>query len=205
MTLSLSIDLQLKKSIEALLFVHDHPISTGEFLRIFGKSADKEQVESCLELIARELSLSDKPFSLENIAGGWQMLTRPEYDDLIKKLVEVKKQETLSRAQLETLAVVAYTQPVTKSEVESVRGVGCGPVLKNLFDRNYITVVGRANRLGSPTLYGTGKAFLELFGMKDLSELPEREDILKLFRDKLGQAVESDPQAAEKRNLEDHA
>jgi len=179
------ISTELKKKVEVLLFVHNRPISTKELISIIGDSADKTGVEVCLKQIARELDLADKPYSLESLAGGWQFLTRSEFAPLLKQLNEVQKNETLTKAQLETLAVVAYSQPITKFDIESIRGVGCGPVLKVLQERDYIRVVGRADKLGAPVLYGSTKHFLNVFGLNDPQELPERDDIIDTFKDKL--------------------
>ena len=176
---------ELKKKVEVLLFVHNRPISSKELVSILGDSTNKEEVELCLKQIARELDLADKPYALESLAGGWQFLTRSEFAPLLKKLNEVQKNETLTKAQLETLAVVAYSQPITKFDIESIRGVGCGPVLKILQERDYIRVVGRADKLGAPVLYGTTKHFLNVFGLNDPQELPERDDIINTFKDKL--------------------
>jgi segregation and condensation protein B len=180
-----AVSVEVKKKVEVLLFVHDHPISTRDFCQIIGGDVDKAQVELALQSLQRELILADKPFELTAVAGGWQLLTRPEYSNMIKKLVEIHRRETLSKAQLETLAVVAYNQPITRYDIESIRGVGCSPVLKVLQERDYIRVTGRADRLGAPVLYGTTKQFLDTFGMKDIQELPERDDIIKTFKDKL--------------------
>lgn len=177
--------IELKKKIEVLLFVHDKPISSRQFINLLGEEVDKKDIDKSLEYITRELNNTDKPYSLEKIAGGWQLLTRPEYHDLLNKLVEVKKQESLTKAQLETLAVVAYSQPITKYEIESIRGVGCGPVLKVLQERDMIRVTGRAEKLGAPVLYGTTSRFMELFGLNDIAELPERDDIMKTFKTKI--------------------
>lgn len=190
-------DIELRKAVEVLLFVHDRPITISEFKKVIDGEPAQEEIEAVLERLSRELSLSDKPYSLENIGGGWQYLTRPEFDPLIRKLVEVTKRETLTRAQLETLSVIAYSQPVTKGDIESIRGVGCGPVLKVLLEREYIRVTGRAERIGAPVLYGTGRQFLEAFGLKDISELPDREEMVRMFGEKLGQA-EKDKKKEEK-------
>ena len=194
-----SISTELKKKVEVLLFVHSRPVSTKELISIIGEPADKDSIELCLKQIGRELDLADKPYSLESLAGGWQMLTRSEFSPLLKKLNEVQKKETLSKAQLETLAVVAYSQPITKFDIESIRGVGCGPVLKVLQERDYIRVVGRADKLGAPVLYGTTKYFLNVFGLNDPQELPERDDIISTFKDKLHS--HSQKQDAEKKRM----
>lgn len=180
-----AVSVEVKKKVEALLFVHDRPISSRDICNIIGENTDRTQVDMALQALQREFVLADKPFELNAVAGGWQLLTRPEYSPMIKKLVEVHRRETLSKAQLETLAVVAYNQPITRFDIESIRGVGCSPVLKVLQERDYIRVTGRADRLGAPVLYGTTKQFLDTFGMKEIQELPERDDIIKTFKDKL--------------------
>ncbi len=180
-----AVSVEVKKKVEALLFVHDRPISSRDICHIIGEDTDRTQVDMALQALQREFVLADKPFELNAVAGGWQLLTRPEYSPMIKKLVEVHRRETLSKAQLETLAVVAYNQPITRFDIESIRGVGCSPVLKVLQERDYIRVTGRADRLGAPVLYGTTKQFLDTFGMKEIQELPERDDIIKTFKDKL--------------------
>ena len=180
-----AVSVEVKKKVEALLFVHDRPISSRDICTIIGDDTERHQVDMALQALQREFVLADKPFELNAVAGGWQLLTRPEYSPMIKKLVEVHRRETLSKAQLETLAVVAYNQPITRFDIESIRGVGCSPVLKVLQERDYIRVTGRADRLGAPVLYGTTKQFLDTFGMKEIQELPERDDIIKTFKDKL--------------------
>ena len=182
---------ELRKRIEILLFVHDSPLTTRDFGRIIGEHVDKSQIEMALQALQREIALADKPYGLECVAGGWQFLTRPEYAEMLKKLVEIHRRETLSKAQLETLAVIAYNQPITRFDIESIRGVGCSPVLKTLQERDYIRVTGRADKLGAPVLYGTTKQFLDAFGLGELQELPEREDIIHTFREKLNRSSQT--------------
>ncbi len=186
--------LQVKKSIEALLFVHDHPITVGNLQAVLGKDVERQIIEQHLEELAREYNLADKPYTLKKIAGGWQFLTRQEYEPLLKKLLEVKKRETLSRAQLETLAVIAYSQPITKSEVDGIRGVNCSPTIKVLQDRDLIRVTGRAHRIGSPILYGTSTKFLETFGMNDLGQLPDRDEIVQTLKQRMTSTQSNSPE-----------
>lgn len=193
-----SISPELRKSIEVLLFVHNQPLSLKKFKSILDQDVSSEDIQRCLQQISREFALADKPYSLEKISGGWQLLTRPEYHGMISKLVEVEKQETLTRAQLETLSVIAYSQPIIKYDIESIRGVGCGPVLKILQEKDFIRVVGKAEKLGAPSLYGTTSRFLDIFGLEDISELPEREDIIKTFKQKLHHSSSDSEQNAEK-------
>ena len=183
---SSAIDLHLKKSLEVLLFVHDKPIDEQAFLQVLdNKKWTLDDVRHTLEQLARELILAGKPYSLEKIGGGWVLQTHPEYDNLIKKLIEVHKKDALSKAQLETLAVIAYSQPITRIDIESVRGVTCAPVLKVLQEKDFVRIVGKADKLGAPVLYGTTRAFLDAFGLGELSELPEKEEIAKTLKDKL--------------------
>jgi len=195
-----AVNTELRKTVELLLFVQDKPISIKDFHAVLGEEHKSEDILTCLEQIGRELVLGDKPYTLENLSGGWQLLTRPQYDGLIRKLIEVERQDSLTKAQLETLAIIAYSQPITKGEIESIRGVGCGPVLKTLQEKDIIRVVGRADRLGAPVLYGTTKHFLDLFGLKELGELPERDDIIKTFKKKL----HSEKKSAEVNEAKDH-
>jgi segregation and condensation protein B len=189
---------ELRKKVEILLFVHDQPLAIREIISMVGGEVKKAEVEQCLSSLARELVLADKPYSLENVGGGWQFLTRPEYAKMLKKLVEVHRKENLTKAQLETLSVIAYSQPITRFDIESIRGVGCSPVLKVLQERNFARVVGRADKLGAPVLYGTTRHFLEVFGMGDIAELPERDEIMTMFKEKLhsGQDQEKKSQDA---------
>jgi segregation and condensation protein B len=189
---------EIRKKIEILLFVHDKPLSTRDIGGVLGEEVDKAQIEMALLALQREIALADKPYSLESVAGGWQFLTRPEYAPMLKKLVEIHRRETLSKAQLETLAVIAYNQPITRFDIESIRGVGCAPVLKTLQERDYVRVVGRADKLGAPVLYGTTKQFLDAFGLGELQELPEREDIINTFREKLNRSSQTQNPEAQK-------
>ena len=131
-------------------------------------------------------------FSLEEIAGGFQMLTRPEYAPWIGRLNTQQRQETLSKAALETLAVVAYRQPITRAEVDDIRGVQAGSILRALAGRRLIKVVGRSEELGRPLLYGTTKHFLEVFGLRSIKDLPKRADFDRLAANRPGSAPSVD-------------
>jgi segregation and condensation protein B len=127
-----------------------------------------------------EYSRENRSFHITGVAGGYQMLTRSEFFPYIQKLGKTRTADKLSQAALETLAIIAYKQPIIRADLESVRGVQCGQLIRNLLDRRLIRVVGRDARLGHPILYGTTPRFLEVFGLKSLKDLPSIEE-LKAF------------------------
>jgi segregation and condensation protein B len=135
---------------------------------------DGRQVRGLIRRLSRQYDEQGRAFAVEEIAGGFQLLTRPEFGLWISRLHSRQQSDSLSKAALETLAIVAYRQPITRAEVDDIRGVQCGPVLRGLVDRRLIKVVGRSEELGRPLLYGTTRRFLEVFGLKSLSELPKR-------------------------------
>ena len=118
-------------------------------------------------------------FRIETIAGGLQMLTLPEYNAWLKKLIKVRGETKLSPAALETLAIIAYKQPMMRVDIESVRGVAVGEMVRQLIDKGLVKIVGRAEELGRPLLYGTTRKFLETFGLGSLKDLPTAEDLKK--------------------------
>jgi len=131
------------------------------------------------EQVQERLAASGLPIELKRIAGGATLLTRPEYAETVQRLFKVRKNERLSAAALETLAVVAYRQPVTKAEIEAIRGVQAGPMLRTLVDRGFARVDGRADVPGHPLQYGTTKLFLDRFGLASLEDLPRDGELAK--------------------------
>src|SRR5690606_33522853 len=120
-----------------------------------------------------------RSFRVEQVAGGYQILTRPQYKDAVAALHRTKQDNKLSPAAMETLAIVAYKQPILRAEIETIRGVACGEVLRSLMDRHLVKIVGRAEELGRPMLYGTTKTFLQVFGLGTLKDLPKAEELNK--------------------------
>ena len=167
-----------KAALEALLFVSDVPVTLEQLSDVCEMPLDI--TKEALEMLQREYSSLDRGFTLERIAGGYQILTRPEYAPAIKRL---KKQErplsALSRAALEVLAMVAYRQPITRAEIDSLRGVSSDSATKTLLDRGLIEEVGRKPVIGRPSLFGTTQEFLRKFGLSSLKDLPD----LKSLRD----------------------
>jgi len=161
---------EMKGKVEALLFASEEPISIEKLRECSGASA--KTVKEVLSRLAEEYDEQGRAFELKEVAGGFQLYTRREFSDVVAKLHKGKRATKLSRAALETLAVVAFRQPVTKAVIESVRGVNADGVVNTLLDRGLIQVVGKAKGLGGPLLYATTKEFLRYFHLRNIDELP---------------------------------
>lgn len=162
--------------IEALLFASEAPLTAADLARI-DDSLDEEQVEGLIAELKQGYDAEARAFDIVEIAGGYQILTRPEYAAVLERFETVPLTTRLSPAALETLAIVAYRQPVGRADIEEIRGVGAGGVLRTLLERNLIDVTGRGEGLGRPLLYGTTRFFLEHFGFRSLEELPRSEEL----------------------------
>ena len=170
-------DQELEREVAALLLASPDPLSTPRLRKLLG--VPKARVEAALGALSGRLEGAGLPWELRAIAGGWQLYTTPDMADTVAVLSKVKKEEKVSPAALETLAVVAYRQPVTKAEIEAIRGVQVGPVLRTLVDRGLVKIVGRAEVPGSPLLYGTTRRFLDAFGLLEIGELPRDAELIK--------------------------
>ncbi len=167
----MSADPPLKKVLEALLFTMAEPLSVRTLAKAFeDPPPSEEMIEALLEL-KRDYVVEDRAFELVEVAEGFQLRSKPVYARWIKRLVSVKAPK-LSRSALETLSVIAYQQPITRVEIEQIRGVDSSSVLKTLLERRMIRILGRKDAPGHPLVYGTTKQFLEVFGLKSLSSLP---------------------------------
>jgi len=160
----------LKKIIETLLFITDAPLDSAKLSGICGVGAEK--IEEALGLLASGYEKSDGALQIVSVAGGWQMSTRPEFAVWVRRLYQNKITVRLTQAALETLCIIAYKQPVTRAELEAVRGVDTSGPLDTLLQRKLIEITGRRESLGRPMLYGTTPEFLRQFGLKGLSDLP---------------------------------
>jgi segregation and condensation protein B len=159
---------RLESILESLLYAADRPLTVNELKRLVNER-DAKKVTAALEALrARH---ADTGIQLASLAGGWQLRTHPDNGPWVAKLVAGRPQR-LSRAMLEALAIVAYRQPITRPEIDEIRGVDCGPVLKTLLDRGFVRILGKKEDVGRPMLYGTTPEFLRTFSLKDLSELP---------------------------------
>ncbi len=163
-------DKELAGEMLALIFASPDPLSTGRLGKLLGLKG-KKKVQGGLDALALQLADQGLPLVLRSVAGGWRLFTRPEMGELLSGLTE-RKPDRISPAALETLAIIAYRQPVSKAEIEAIRGVGSGPILRALVDRRLAKVTGRADQPGSPLLYGTTREFLERFGLDSPADLP---------------------------------
>ena len=170
--------LDLKSLAEALIFSSSEPLTETQFIAAAGK-AGEGQLAALVEELNLEYQQSGRAFEILNIAKGYQFFTRREYSGVLRKLFVERAKMRLSRAGLETLAVVAFRGPVTRSEIDEIRGVDSGGVLRTLLDRRLIAVKGRAKMLGRPLLYETSQEFLKHFGLSDLSELPRDSELTR--------------------------
>ncbi|MDR1103996.1 MAG: SMC-Scp complex subunit ScpB [Endomicrobium sp.] len=171
---------EVKKILEVLLFVSDKPLSLKELRDIIKADvADISNLEDILKELKDEYVTLNKPYEIKFVADGWTFATKPEYSPWIKKLLKEKTVLKLSPAALETLAMIAYKQPITRAEIDEIRGVESSGVIDTLLERKLIKIVGRKEALGRPLLYGTTQDFLKHFGLTHLSELPLIEDMPK--------------------------
>jgi len=170
----------LKAKISAVLLASSRPVAASKIARVLEREV--ETVEDALEGLSDLYDDSIHGFSLKNIAGKWQLRTAPGLAPVMRKL-QPPKSRRLSRAAAETLAVIAYKQPVHRADIESVRGVDALPTLKTLLDAKLVRVVGKEDSIGNPALYGTTEVFLEKFGLTDLSDLPTLTELERIEND----------------------
>ncbi|HHP7233209.1 MAG TPA: SMC-Scp complex subunit ScpB [Desulfobacterales bacterium] len=168
----------LKNIIESVLFVAEEPLTIDRLRQVL-EPAGSAEIREALQSLIEDYRRRRGGFLLKEVGGGFQFRTRPEYHVWIKRLVQPKPPR-ISKAALETLAIIAYKQPVIRNDVERIRGVDCGGVIRMLLERNLIRVLGRKEIPGRPLIYGTTKRFLEVFDLKDLKDLPTPREIESL-------------------------
>ncbi len=179
---------ETKKIIEVLLFSSNRPLSINELREVL-EDVDSRLIRDLLDEMKKEYESSNRPVSLVEVAGGFQLTTDPYYAPWIRKLYKQDRHARLSMPSLETLSIIAYKQPITRSEIEAIRGVSVEGVLHNLLERSLIRTAGRKDVIGRPILYATSSEFLRHFGLNSLEGLPK----LKEFTEadiKLGEAKE---------------
>jgi segregation and condensation protein B len=162
--------------LEAVLFLAREPLSTRKLAQLAGL-ADGTEARTLIRRLNRLYDGGGSPFRAEEVAGGFQLLSRDRFGSWLRRLYPSPVESRLSGPALETLAVVAYRQPVLKAEIDGVRGVDCGEILRQLMDRDLVRMTGRAHDLGRPYLYGTTKRFLRLFGLRGLDDLPRAAEL----------------------------
>jgi segregation and condensation protein B len=191
--------MRLAQIIEALLFASDAPLSAADLARV-DERLDEDTVEAVVQELRAEYELTERSFQVYEVAGGFQLLTRPEFVAVLERYDTVPQPSRLSAPALEVLAIIAYRQPLGRIEIEEIRGVGSSGVLRTLTERNLVEPVARGEGLGRPLLYGTTKKFLEHFGFRSLEDLPRPDELPVLLRERTGPLpddafVDADPDA----------
>ena len=166
---------ELKSFVENVLLAADQPINASELSKIFLDGTDKNQLQSILDELKEEYN--SRNLQIMEVADGYQLCTRHEYNDWIRKYLKLDRSSRLSQPSLDTLSIIAYKQPLTRQEVDDIRGVDSSGVLKTLLEKKVIGPAGRKKVPGRPIMYRTTQKFLEYFGLKDLSDLPTLEDL----------------------------
>jgi segregation and condensation protein B len=175
------VGVRTKGIVEALLFASDSPLSPDRLREVVGDVNDDELAE-IIESLRADYAESGRAFDIFRLEGGYQVLSRAEYAEWVEQLFVERRKAKLSRASLETLAIIAYKQPIVKTEIEMIRGVNADGVIRTLMERNLVTITGRAEGVGRPLLYGTTETFLNYFGLNELTDLPKMEEIRELLR-----------------------
>ena len=170
----------LHRHIEALIFCAPEPISVTEIIKCLSEMFEAEipvdHVESAIHDLRKKYNQEDFSFSMEHLGGGYQFLTKPAYQTSISILLRQQSQKRLSSAQLETLSIIAYKQPITKGEVEQIRGVNSDYSVQKLLEKELIEIKGKSEGVGKPLIYGTSPKFMEYFGINSLQDLPQPKD-----------------------------
>ncbi len=174
-TAAIDVDLAL---LEALLFSTHHPLTAGKLAELLDVNATKP-IRASIKNLNEQYESTGRSFRVEQVAGGYQLLTLPEFGETLKKFHQREIDAKLSKAALETLAIVGYKQPILRVEVEAIRGVACGETIRSLMEKHLVKIAGRAEEPGRPILYGTTKRFLELFGLNSLKDLPQSAELTK--------------------------
>ncbi len=170
-------DITVESVIEAILFATDEPLSIDRLVNIAQFNGGAKQIRKCIETLNQQYVETKRSFRIEEIAGGFQMMTLPDYNNWLKNMLKQRSDNKLSPAALETLAIIAYKQPIIRADIEAIRGVACGEMVRTLMYKGLVKIVGKAEILGRPMLYGTTKKFLQVFGLSDLKDLPRAEDL----------------------------
>jgi segregation and condensation protein B len=185
---------RIRPALEALLFSSARPVKEAELVEAL--DAEPAAVAAALAALAEEADAALRGVRLERVAGGWRYVTRPEYDSLLRKYHEVTERSRLSLAALETLAIIAYRQPITLPEIQDVRGVNSSSVLTTLLEKKLVTTAGRKAVVGTPFLYRTTREFLVRFGLNELEDLPKPEELDEDLAATVEAAAEAAPIAA---------
>ena len=174
---------EIKGAIESIIFISEGSIPATEIQNVL-EGLDTETIKNIVDELRNEYDQRNSGIKIVEVAGGYQMVTSPYYAQFIKKFYKLKHSEKLTMPSLETLSIIAYKQPVTKVEIEAIRGVNVDGVIKNLQEKSLIRIVGRKEVVGRPFVYGTTRSFLEYFGLNALNELPDIEEFVQKLQDR---------------------
>jgi len=164
--------------LEALLLSTHHPLTAGRLDELLDLPTTKS-LRKAIKALNETYASTGRAFRVEQVAGGFQILTLPEHGDLLKRFHQKEVDAKLTRAAIETLAIIAYKQPILRADVEAIRGVACGETIRSLMEKHLVKIAGRAEEPGRPILYGTTRRFLELFGLNSIKDLPQPEALLE--------------------------
>jgi len=163
-------------TVEAILFSSDSPLPASKIAQV-ALLASQRTVHQAIATLNARYESQGSAFRIENIAGGYQMLTLNRYRDVLDRLNQSRSDSKLSQAAMETLAIIAYRQPILRADIEAIRGVACGEVIRGLMEKQLVKIVGRADVIGRPMLYGTTRRFLEVFGLARIEDLPRIQEL----------------------------
>jgi len=169
-------DLSKKSILEALIFISDRPLMVLEIKEVLDGTSDNE-IKDIVNTLNQDYEQTDRSFRITETAGGYRMETEPKFGPWLKKLYKSRMKEKLTKPSLETLAIIAYRQPVTRAEIEAIRGVNADGVVRTLLERGLIKISGRKEAIGRPILYSTTREFLEHFGLTNIADLPKMEEM----------------------------
>ena len=180
----------LEQQIEAIIFSSDRPVTINEILDCLTKAHDAffetTTIEQHLHQLLSKYKAPEYAFTLVETGGGYEFLTKADYHELISVFLNQKSKKRLSTAAMETLAIIAYKQPITKTEVEQIRGVNCDYTISKLLEKDLITMVGREEGPGRPVLYATSETFMDYFGINSVHDLPKPKDIAAKEENEIG-------------------
>lgn len=178
------LDDHTRAALEALLMTADRPLKPQAIidpLNLLDSKADtitQDSLEAGIDALNEEYKATNRSFRIERVAAGYRIMTLPDFAPVVAAMHRARASTRLTKTQLETLSIIAYRQPVTRAELENIRGVACGDIVRALMDRQMVKITGRAEVLGRPMLYGTTPRFLDTFGLANLKDLPNPEEVL---------------------------
>ena len=169
---------EIQQKVEAILMTIERPLTAGKIAEAIGLDVTKP-VKDAVKALNAFYKEHQRSFTIEKVAAGYQILTLPDFKEILSALHKKKIDNRLSPAAMEALAIIAYKQPIIRADIEAIRGVASGEIIRSLMDKHLVKIVGRAEEIGRPMLYGTSKLFLEVFGLSTLKDLPKAEELIK--------------------------